>query len=118
MAYDIHLAERINSSLTRKKISFEEKKMFGGVAFMVDEKMCLGVYKESMMVRIGAEQHEKALTKKGCRIMTFTGRPMKGIVLVDPEGIDKEKDFDYWIGLALEYNKIAKASKKKQSKKA
>jgi TfoX/Sxy family transcriptional regulator of competence genes len=114
MAYDEQLAERIGQSLKHKRISFEEKKMFGGVAFMVKDKMCVGVIKEALMVRINPEIHDASLKKKGCRIMEFTGRPMKGFVIIDPVGIDKDKDLDHWIGLALEYNKIARSSKKKQ----
>jgi len=117
MAYDEHLAERISQSLKRKHISFEEKKMFGGVAFMVMEKMCVGVIKESLMARIHPEIHDASLKKKSCREMEFTGRPMKSFVIVDPEGLDKDKDLEYWISIALDYNKIAKASKKKTSAK-
>jgi TfoX/Sxy family transcriptional regulator of competence genes len=117
MAYDEYLAERIARSLKKLGSSFEEKKMFGGVAFMVKDKMCVGIIKESLMVRIGPDQHDAALKKKGCRVMDFTGRPMKGLVIVDPEGIDKDKDLDYWVALALEYNKIAKSSKKTSAKK-
>ena len=113
MAYDEHLAERIGRSLKHKHISFEEKRMFGGIAYMVKDKMCVGIIKESLMVRINPELHEASLKKKGCRVMDFTGRVMKGFVIIDPEGIDKDKELDYWIGLALEYNKIAKSSKKK-----
>jgi len=113
MAYDEHLANRVGQSLKRKHIPFEEKKMFGGVAFMVDGKMCVGIIKESLMVRIDPELHEASLKKKGCHTMEFTGRTMKGFVIVDPIGIDNNKDLHYWIGIAFEYNKIAKASKKK-----
>jgi len=113
MAYDEHLAERVGQSLKRKHISFEEKKMFGGVAFMIDGKMCVGIIKESLTARIDPGLHEASLKKKGCHTMDFTGRTMKGFVIVDPIGIDSDKNLDYWIGIALDYNKIAKASKKK-----
>jgi TfoX N-terminal domain len=117
MAYDEHLAERISQSLKRQHISFEEKKMFGGVAFMVKEKMCVGVIKESLMARINPGHHEASIKKNGCHEMDFTGKPMRGFVIIDPEGIDRDKDLDYWIGLALDYNKIARPSKKNKTKK-
>ena len=117
MAYDEHLAGRINRTLKGKHISFKEKKMFGGLTFMIKEKMCIGVIKNSLMARIDPEMHETSLKKKGCQEMDFTGRPMKGFVIIDPEGIDRDKDLDYWIGLALDYNKMAKASKKKKPAK-
>jgi len=86
----------------------------GGLAFMVDEKMCVGVVGENLMARIDPEAVNEALTKKGCKPMDFTGRPMKGFVFVEPEGIDLDEDLDYWIELALEFNPRAKASKKKK----
>lgn len=115
MAYDEHLAERITQALNRKHVSFEEKKMFGGIAYMVKDKMCVGIIKESLLVRLDPALRETALKKKGCRVMDFSGRIMKAFVTVDPEGIDKDKDLDHWIGLALDYNKIAKSSKKRNS---
>lgn len=85
--------------------------MFGGVCFMVDGKMCVGITgKSDLMARIDPATYSDALTKKGCREMDFTGHPMKGFIFVGPEGQD---DLAYWLGLALEYNKIAKPSKKK-----
>ncbi|MBK5270539.1 MAG: TfoX/Sxy family protein, partial [Bacteroidia bacterium] len=87
MAYDEHLAERIGQSLKRKHISFLEKKMFGGVSFMVKGKMCIGIIKESLMARINPDQHDASLKKKDCRVMEFTGRPMKSFVIIEPEGI-------------------------------
>lgn len=112
MAYDENLALRIRETLSGIK-RVEEKKMMGGLAFMVNDKMCVGIIKDEMMCRIGPEIYEEALEKPGCREMDFTGRPMKGYVLVDFSGMKKKKDFDFWIDLALAFNKIAKASKKK-----
>lgn len=114
MPYDDHLAERVSRVLTRKKVSYFEKKMFGGMAFMVDEKMCLGVVKEELMARIDPEAESEALEREGARPMDFTGRRMKGFVFVGGEGIDKEDDLEYWIDLALAFNPFAKASKKKK----
>lgn len=113
MAYDNFLADRIRLSLKEKHISFEEKKMMGGLCFMVEDKMCVGVVKDNLMARIDPDIYDKALQEKGCREMDFTGRPMKGFVFVEPEGIDLDQDLNYWIQLCLKYNPKAKSSKKK-----
>ena len=112
MAYDEHLNDRIHLAFTRKGIAFEEKKMMGGVCYLVDGKMCVGVVKESMMARIDPDKTADALHRPGCREMDFTKKPMKGFVLVDPEGTDLDRDLDYWIDLAMEFNPRAKKSKK------
>ena len=114
MAYNEFLGERISTSLKNMGIAFEEKKMMGGLAFMVDEKMFVGVVKENLMARIDPEVVDEALQKKGCRPMDFTGRPMKGFVFIEPEGIDLDEDLDSWIELALEFNPRAKSSKKQK----
>ena len=111
MAYDEKLANRIRELLLNKR-SVEEKKMMGGLTFMVNNKMCVGILKDDLMARIDPEVYESALERKGCREMDFTGRPMKGFVFIDPEGTKSKKDLEFWIKLALDYNKRAKASKK------
>ena len=113
MGYNDFLADRIRFLLKEKLVPFKEKEMMGGVTFMVDEKMCVGIVKENLMVRIDPDIYEDLLGKKGCREMDFTKRPMKGFVFVDPEGYDMDTDLEYWIDLALEYNPRAKSSKKK-----
>lgn len=113
MAYNEKLNDRIRESLSGLK-KVEEKHMFGGTCYMVNGKMCVGVVKDEMMCRINPEIYEEALEKKGCREMVFTGKPMKGYVFVSEDGMKTEKDFEYWIDLSLEFNKIAKASKKKK----
>ena len=112
MAYNEKLAERIREELSEIR-KLEEKKMMGGLTFMVNGKMCVGIFKNDLMVRIDPEQYEDALDKKDCRVMDFAGRPMKGFVLVGPEGTKGKKDLSYWVSLALNYNKKAKATKKK-----
>jgi hypothetical protein len=113
MAYNEFLADRIKRILQEKKIQFEEKKMMGGICFMVNDKMCIGVEKEKLMARIGPEVYHQALKKKGCREMDFTGKPLSGFVFVELEGIDMEVDLEYWIKLCLDYNPKAKSRKKK-----
>jgi len=88
--------------------------MFGGVCFMLKGKMCIGVVKDEMMCRIDPDIYETALEKNGCREMIFTGKPMRGYVFISEEGMKTKKDFDYWIGLCLDFNNKAKASKKKK----
>jgi TfoX/Sxy family transcriptional regulator of competence genes len=113
MAYDELLSDRIKQVLKDKNVPFSEKKMFGGLSLMVDEKMCVGIIKNNLMVRIDPEFHEKAISMNACREMDFTKRPMKGFVYVEPEGIDLDDDLEFWIDKALEYNPKAKSSKKK-----
>ncbi|HYG49501.1 MAG TPA: TfoX/Sxy family protein [Flavobacteriales bacterium] len=116
MAYSEKLADRIREELGEVK-KVEEKFMFGGVCFMVDGKMCMGVVKEEMMCRIDPDIYEEALEKKGCREMVFTGKPMKGYVFISDEGMKSKKELRYWVDLCLEFNKKAKASKKPAKKK-
>jgi TfoX/Sxy family transcriptional regulator of competence genes len=113
MAYDQKLADRIRERLSNLS-PIQEKEMMGGLAFMYKNKMCVGIFKDEMMCRIDPDQHETAVEKTGCRTMDFTGKPMKGWVLVDETGIRSEKDFEYWISICLEYNSKARASKKKK----
>jgi TfoX/Sxy family transcriptional regulator of competence genes len=109
MAYDEFLADRIKQVFNEKRIAFEAKSMMGGLCFMVDDKMCCGVVKEKLMARIGPDAYQDALSKPGCIEMNFTGRPMKGMVFVENEGIDMDEELDYWIELCLDYNPLAKS---------
>jgi TfoX/Sxy family transcriptional regulator of competence genes len=112
MAYSEQLAQQIRSRLVTSA-PVEEKKMFGGLTFMVDGKMCLGVIGDEMMVRLDPALHEAALARPGCRDMDMMARPMPGYVLVSAEGLKSEKDWEYWLGLALAYNKAARPAKKR-----
>ena len=114
MAYDELLADRIRNILSDKKVASREMKMMGGLCFMVDEKMCLGIVKNSLMARIGTSAYEAALSKKGVQPMDFTGRPMKGYVFIDPIAVDLDKDLEFWIQKCLDFNPHAIASKKKK----
>lgn len=113
MAYNEKLAERVRSALKRTP-SVEEKKMMGGLTFMVNGKMCVGVHKDDLMGRIDPDIYEMALRRKGCRPMDFTGKPMKGFVFVSPKGTSNKKDLEHWVQLALDFNKKAKSSKKRK----
>ena len=111
MAYSEKLANRIRERLANLPI-IEEKEMMGGLTFMVDGKMCVGIIKDELMCRIDPALHETEIEKQGCRTMDFTKRPMKGYVMIDDIGMKTKKDFDYWIDLALDFNKRAKSFKK------
>ena len=113
MAYNEQLADRVKQILDSRKVKFNEKKMFGGLCFIVDDKMLMGVEKERLMVRIGQEAEAGALKKKGAKPMDFTGRVMKGYLFVDNKAVDMDKELEYWVDLCLKYNPLAKASKKK-----
>ena len=113
MAYDIFLADRIHNILNDKKVNFYEKKMFGGLCFLVDDKMCIGIVKDEVMARIGPEKYDEALLIAGCSEMSFTNRPMKGYVFLNENATDMDKDLEYWVQLTLDYNPLAKSSKKK-----
>lgn len=114
MAYDEYLADRIRLVLKEKSAPYKEMKMMGGIAFMVNDKMCVGIINSDLMARIDPEIYEDALKRKGVREMDFTKKPMKGWIYVSPEGIDTDEELADWIQLALDYNPKAKSSKKKK----
>jgi TfoX/Sxy family transcriptional regulator of competence genes len=116
MAFDEHIANRIREALAPLP-DVEEKKMFHGICFMVNGKMCLCVRLDEMLCRIGPHKYGEALEMSHCRPMIHNGRTMTGFVFVSNEGIRKKKDFEYWVKLALEFNKEAKAAKKAVKKK-
>lgn len=112
--YNEFLADRIRHVLKDKNIHSLEKKMMGGIAFMVNDKMCVGIVKNDLMVRIDPEIYEDSLKRNGVREMDFTKRPMKGWVYVGPDGIDTDEDLEDWIQLAMDFNPKAKSSKMKK----
>ena len=116
MAYNEKLADRVRELISVSHKNIEEKKMFGGLCFMVNDKMCVGVETERLMVRLDPDKFDEAMEKEGCKPMDFTGKVMKGFVFVDIDALTTKKKLEYWVKLALEYNKIAKASRKKKSR--
>lgn len=111
MAYNEKLTNRVRAALAHVT-HVEEKKMFGGLAFIVNEKMCITVGDDEIMCRIDPALNDMVLTKKGCRPVIMRGHEYKGFVYVKEDAVKTRKDFDYWISLSLEFNKIAKSSKK------
>jgi len=100
MAYDERLADRIRTALHGRD-DVVEKKMFGGLTFMVAGKMACGVVHEELMVRVGPHGHDSALAEPHTRPMDFTGRPMRGMIYIDPEGIASDGDLARWLDRAV-----------------
>jgi TfoX/Sxy family transcriptional regulator of competence genes len=115
MAYSEKLAARIRESLAAIP-KFEEKKMFRGMTFMVNGKMCVNVSGEEMMVRFDPALQEEVAVKKGFRTMIMKGRTYKGYGYVSQDAIKSKKDFDFWLNLCLDFNSRAKSSKMKKKK--
>jgi TfoX/Sxy family transcriptional regulator of competence genes len=111
MAYDEKLANRVREALMDVP-KVEEKKMFRGVTFMVDDKMCISVSGDELMLRLDPEMTEQLTEENGTRPMIHGGKHMKGFIYISPERFRNQKDLDRWIKLALDYNPIAKSSKK------
>ncbi|MBI5900024.1 MAG: TfoX/Sxy family protein [Rhodocyclales bacterium] len=96
MAYDEGLAERIRDAL-RGRRGTSERRMFGGIAFMLDGNMAIGIVGDTLMARVGPARYEDALALPYVRPMDFTGKPMKGYVYVDPPGIEEDAALENWI---------------------
>ena len=111
MAYNEFLADRVRQRL-RNAGQVVEKKMMGGLVFMVNDKMCIGIDTDKytrddrLMVRVGKLPYEVLLGQKGSRHMNFTGKPMRGFLFVDPVGFDTDQDLDFWVSKALDFNKL------------
>ena len=111
--YSETLAKRVRQRFA-KLPNVEEKEMMGGLTFMFNDKMCVGIIKDELMCRIDPALHDSCIEKTGCRTMDFTKRPMQGYIMIDADGMRTQKDFDYWMDLAIDFNKKAKSSKKKK----
>jgi TfoX/Sxy family transcriptional regulator of competence genes len=116
MAYDEALADRIRR-VVGPRPDLLEKKMFGGIAFLLDGKMFCGIVKDDLMVRVGPERYEAALAEPHVRPMDFTGRPMNGYVFVGPSGSKTAKAIKKWVDQGAAFvATIDGSSKKKRSK--
>ncbi|MCW3118445.1 MAG: TfoX family protein [Chitinophagaceae bacterium] len=116
MAYNEKLAGNVREIILQSQKKVEEKNMFGGLCFMVDDKMCVGVEKQRLMIRLDPAKVEELIEKEGCKPMDFTGKVMKGFVFVDVKVLNTKKKLEFWMQLALDYYKIAKPSRKKSAK--
>jgi TfoX/Sxy family transcriptional regulator of competence genes len=112
MAYDEKLTDRIRQILGKSR-TVTEKKMFGGLCFLVKGKMVCGVLKDEMVVKIGAENHEKAVAQKHVRPFDFTGKPMVGIIYVGPGAFKSKKDLAKWVAMGRDRAENLSKEKKK-----
>ena len=103
MGYNEHLAKRIRAALTVFPYEFKEKKMFGGLSFLYQNKMTIGVVKDDLAVRVVPGKMEEILQLEAVRPMDFTKRPMKEFVFVSPQGFQTEEALHQWIELGLEH---------------
>jgi TfoX/Sxy family transcriptional regulator of competence genes len=112
MAYSEALAERIRDALHDTR-SVTERRMFGGIAFMLRGNMFVGILGDSLMARVGPDNYEQALARNSVREMDFTGRPMRGYVFVSPDALRTEADLKRWLDLCAGFVKTlpAKSSK-------
>lgn len=101
MAYDQGLADRVRAALPQG-VAVTERQMFGGLAFMLDGHMACGIVQDALMVRLGPEGADRALDQPHVRPMDFTGRPMKGMVFVEPAGLHGNA-LRHWVGAAATY---------------
>ncbi len=116
MALNEKLTNRVRELLVDVD-KVEEKKMFSGIAFMVDEKLCIAVRCDNIMLRIDPALHDELVEKTGCAAMIMKGKDLDGYVIVDESVLGTKKQLNYWIKFALDYNPKAKPSKKKSASK-
>jgi TfoX/Sxy family transcriptional regulator of competence genes len=116
MAYDEDLASRVRLILTGR-CEFSERKMFGGLAFMIEGHMGCGVVGGDLMLRVGPDGYQDALARPHARPMDFTGRPLTGMVYVDPAGFRTEKALAGWVGRALTFIQTLPARDPKKARR-
>ncbi|MBO9154527.1 TfoX/Sxy family protein [Chitinophaga sp. GCM10012297] len=114
MAANETLLLRVRENFAATPHMVEEKKMFGGICFMVNDKMCVGVKSDGLMVRFDPEETDALVEMEGTEIMVMGSREMKGYMYVAEEVLRTKKQLDFWLNKALAFNKHAKSSKKKQ----
>lgn len=102
MAFDESLAARIRDALARRK-GIEERKMFGGFCFLLNGNLLVGVWKDSLIARLGPDEGEAALLEPHVRVFDITGKPMRNWVLVEPEGIEGDDQLKAWIERAAKF---------------
>ena len=102
MSYDEGLAQRIREYLQETE-NVEEKKMFGGLCFMVSRHMCCGIVDDKLMARVGPDNYEHLLEIDHTQKMDFTGKPMKGMIYVEPDGLKSEKELEFWVEKCLAF---------------
>lgn len=102
MSFDEGLAQRIREYL-QDYPGLEEKKMFGGLCFMISRHMCCGIVDDKLMARVGPDQYEGLLKREHTLEMDFTGRPMKGMIYVEPQGLNTDENLKEWLNLCIDF---------------
>lgn len=103
MAYDEGLATRLREAFAAAAVAIQERRMFGGLCFLVRGHMSCGIVADTLMVRVGPERYAAALARPHAREMDFTGKPMKGMVYVAPDGLAEDADLAQWVQLGLDF---------------
>ncbi len=116
MAYDEGLAERLQDYF-EERTDVEIKKMFGGLCFMVSNHMCCGIVGDTLMARVGPDSYEECLAKRHAVEMDFTGKAMKGMVYVNPEGLEDDSELESWVGICESFVKSLPPKMPKQGNK-
>jgi TfoX/Sxy family transcriptional regulator of competence genes len=117
MAYNEKMADRVRELIAKAESNVEEKRMFTGLCFMVNDKMCVAVRPDSIMVRLDPDRSDDALEKEGVLPMIRSGKVMKGFVFVNEEVLTTKRQLEYWVGMALDFNQFAKSSKTAKAKR-
>jgi TfoX/Sxy family transcriptional regulator of competence genes len=113
MAYDEKMADRVRELIAARTINVIEKRMFGGLCFMVDDKICVAVKSDKMLARLAPDVYEDALEQPGVTMMVKKSGPiMKGYIYIDYDQLGTQKQLAHWVNLALDFNPLAKSSKK------
>ncbi|MDA0658298.1 MAG: TfoX/Sxy family protein [Planctomycetota bacterium] len=102
MAFDDNLAQRVRSILAARS-KYVEKRMFGGIGFLLNNHMCVGIWKGALIARIGPSAYEAALRQPHVREFDITGRPMKGWILVEPDGVESDAGLSEWMDAAVQF---------------
>lgn len=115
MPFDEELAARIRRSIAQRD-GFVEQRMFGGVGFLLHGNMCVGVWKDSLIARVGPDAYDDGLREEHAREFDITGRPMKGWLMVEPEGIETDADLRAWLDRAIRFVAALPAKEVKRSR--
>ena len=102
MAFDEGLAERVRDQL-HEQAGFSERRMFGGLCFLINGNMCCGIVKDTLMIRVGPTAYAELLKRTHAREMDFTGRSLKGMLYIDPPGIAEDADLSFWLKQCLDF---------------
>ena len=111
MPYNEHMANRMRELIALRTSNVTEKKMFGGLCFLVDDKICVAAKADKMFLRIAPELYDDAIELPGCEPMSRFGKNMTGYLYVDYEQLRTHQQLAHWVNLALDFNPLAKSSK-------